>query len=562
MKTLKKTIFSDIYKLSCLIILMLLLISSAKAQNIADQKRWIDDLNYMIERLEIMHPNLYANVSKDKFYKRIEEVRAKSSNLSDVEFILEFSELVAMVRDGHAKVSIESSNGDILRLFHIFPVRFYLFDDGLYVLSCDRQHSRIVGKKVLKIGTLSAGKIVERFNKIISADNHYGLIKEIQYSLNRPEILKYIGATNALDKITLLLEDDHNKSFEYEIESEPFSFRINHFVFPVPEKEIITMNENSSSPLPLYLSRPDNNYWYEYLPERHAIYVNIHYMKDKEEEDFKNFCDRIFKELDSLNIQRIIIDIRNNVGGTNFFESPLIHGIWQRPYLNNSERLFLIIGRTTFSAGQHMATQFTKYTNATLIGEPTSGKPNHFGSSRRFELPNSKLVIKTSIDYIQDAEPFEWDQATWPDIDVPVTSSDYRNNIDPVIMKVFNHYQLMNDYKEFKEKLQKAYLSDSMIGFINQYLLIKDSIYKKGIVRKLLMDDIKSWIWDNKISLNDYTEYLLFLEKEFPDSFEVYYSLGIRMMNSGKNKKATEYFNKCLKLQPTHRFAFHNVNNS
>lgn len=552
---LSKTEINFVNKLSCFMLLILLSISSARGQNIADQKGWMEDLNYIIERLEIMHPNLYANVSKDEFYKRAEEIRARSSSLNDVEFILEFSELIALVKDGHTKVSIESSNGDILRLFHIFPVRFYLFDDGLFVLSCDKQYSKIVGRKVLKIGELTVEEIIERFSKIISADNKYGLIKEIQFSLNRPEILKHIGATGTLDKITLLIEDVDNSTFEYEIESEPFSFRINHFVFPIPEERIITMNEESSNPLPLYLSHPDDNYWFKYLPERQAIYVNVHYMVDKDDENFENFCKKMFKESDSLSVNRFIIDVRNNVGGNNFFETPLIQCIWQRPEINHPEKLFLITGRNTFSAGQHFVTQFTKYSNATVVGEPTSGKPNHFGSSRKFELPNSNLVIKTSIDYIQDSEPFDWNMTTWPDIYVSVKSLDYRNNNDPILQLIFNNHDIIQDYKNLEEKLQRTYLSDSFEGFLEQYSSIKDSLYKNGFTRKLLLKDLKLWFLENKMSMNDYTQYLFFLEKEFPNSFEVYYSLGVRMMNCDQNEEAKDFFNKCLKLQPEHRYA-------
>ena len=268
---------------------------------------------------------------------------------------------------------------------------------------------------------------------------------------------------------------------------------------------------------------------------------------------------KMFKEFDSLNVQRLIIDIRNNVGGTNFFETPLMNGICQRPEINNPEKLFLIIGRITFSAGQHLATQVTKYTKATLLGEATSGKPNHFGSSRRFQLPNSKLVIKCSIDDIQDSEPFDWSMATWPDIFVPITSTDYERNFDPIIESIYNYNNLLTSFQNFEQILHQAYFAESVEGLIKKNFLLSDSIKKIGMKRKLLQIDLQNWLWENKKNMEDYTQYLFFLEKEFPDSFEVYYSLGIRMMNSDRLEEASDYFNKCLKLQPAHRYAKMNL---
>ena len=554
MKKNKKTLF-------LMGLLLFTLIVFSGENKITSRNGWLKDLNYLIKRLEITHPNLYANVEKNVFYKRAEEIRRKASTFSDIDFIFQFYELLALVRDDHTKVSIESSKGDIIRLFHIFPVRFYLFRDGLFVISADKKHQKIVGKKVVKIGKLTADEVIKRFSIITPADNKYGVIKKIEYVLNRSEVLKHLGASDMFNKITLIMEGEDRKQFKYEMNSEPFSWRINHFVFPISEKDIITMNENSKSPLPLYLSHPNDNYWYKYLPEKDAIYLNVHHMYQKKEKKFNKFCKEMFSKLDRTKAKKLIIDIRHNVGGNNFFEASLIEEICQRPGINHPDRLFLITGRTTFSAGQHFATQITKYTKATVFGEPTSGKPNHYGSTGKFKLPNSEVIIKCSINNIQDSEYFDWSIATWPDFCVSLKSSDYINNYDPVINMIFNYKKIIQNYSNINKEIQDAYLSDSIKGFKNKYYKLKRTINELGIKRKLLLgffrneSEFDSWLWKNKKCDIDYTQYLYFLSEEFPDSYKVNYWIGLSMKNSGKTRDAKKYFKRCLELRPEHHYA-------
>ena len=74
------------------------------------------------------------------------------------------------------------------------------------------------------------------------------------------------------------------------------------------------------------------------------------------------------------------------------------------------------------------ALELDQQTNATLVGEPTGGKPNHFGEVRSFTLPNSGILIQHSTKFWKriDGDP----PSTMPDIAVPVLASDYFAGID------------------------------------------------------------------------------------------------------------------------------------
>ena len=73
-----------------------------------------------------------------------------------------------------------------------------------------------------------------------------------------------------------------------------------------------------------------------------------------------------------------------------------------------------------------------QYTDAVFVGEPTGGKINHYGDSRRITLPNSGVTVRVSTLWWQGDER---DKRPWkaPDIAAEPTFADYRANRDPAL---------------------------------------------------------------------------------------------------------------------------------
>jgi hypothetical protein len=90
----------------------------------------------------------------------------------------------------------------------------------------------------------------------------------------------------------------------------------------------------------------------------------------------------------------------------------------RRPALNQKGRLFVVIGRQTFSAAMANAIDFRKQTNAILVGEPIGERPNSYSENDEMTLPNSRLVVSYSTKYYK-----------FLDEDVPAVMPDQR--IDP-----------------------------------------------------------------------------------------------------------------------------------
>ena len=128
--------------------------------------------------------------------------------------------------------------------------------------------------------------------------------------------------------------------------------------------------------------------------------------------------------------------MRNNSGGSDGYINSLIEGIKDRT-INDSNRLFVVTGRQTFSAAIIDACLLREETNAFFIGEPTSGKPNHYGQARHFELPNSKIDIAYSTKH---CTLFSDESDTFiPDKGIDISIDDDVNKKDTVMEQVLNN---------------------------------------------------------------------------------------------------------------------------
>lgn len=126
-----------------------------------------------------------------------------------------------------------------------------------------------------------------------------------------------------------------------------------------------------------------------------------------------------------------MIDLRRNGGGDSALLGPLIDGIRQRPAINRRGRLFVLIGRATYSSAQLNAHEFRKRTQAILVGEPTGQRPNAYGEVRTFRLPHSGMEVQYSTKYFRtdDADP----PSMMPDIEVALSYEDYAAGRDAVM---------------------------------------------------------------------------------------------------------------------------------
>ena len=98
----------------------------------------------------------------------------------------------------------------------------------------------------------------------------------------------------------------------------------------------------------------------------------------------------------------------------------------------------MLIGRKTFSAAVNNVFDLSAQVPITTIGEPTAGNINHFGQVKYFTLPNTKLTVAYSTNYIVNKKGAIG--PLLPDVTIPETLRDYLNGVDAALDFAINKH--------------------------------------------------------------------------------------------------------------------------
>lgn len=161
-------------------------------------------------------------------------------------------------------------------------------------------------------------------------------------------------------------------------------------------------------------------------------------MLNDEKEPLARFAQRFLKFIDAHDVEKLVIDLRWNNGGDTFLVQLLLLGLIGNRKVNRPGRLFVVIGRRTFSAAQNTATYLERFTHATFVGEPTGSNPNAIGEEDPITLPSSKLLTNVSYLFWQSSWP--QDQRIWlaPHVYTPPTFADFRAGRDAALEAILD----------------------------------------------------------------------------------------------------------------------------
>jgi C-terminal processing protease CtpA/Prc len=146
---------------------------------------------------------------------------------------------------------------------------------------------------------------------------------------------------------------------------------------------------------------------------------------------FSEFAARVLKTIDTENVARVIIDLRENPGGNSDLIRPLLEGLRARPAINHKGGLFVLIDREVNSSAVDNAVELREQTNALIVGELSGGSPWHYGEVKTLTLPNSQLRIIYPTKFWKAGSINS--PGVIPDISVSETADDYFGGRDRIL---------------------------------------------------------------------------------------------------------------------------------
>jgi tetratricopeptide (TPR) repeat protein len=504
---------------------------------------WRDDLRFMAAEMARQHRNLYHTVPRTRFDSAVAALNRRIPSLARHEIIVEMARIVALVGDGHTNIA---PTRDSVIGFRSLPVRLYLFKDGLFVRSATRDHADLAGARVIRVGRATPEEAYARVRELIGKDNEMDARFFAPFLLAMPEVLHGLGLVDNMERIPFVIERNGRRATVLLAPAGPARMMPpDTDVSWWPESGWVDMRDSTSAP-PLWLSQdPNDHYWFKYLQESRTVYVQYNKVGNKEPEGLVQFSDRLLSFVDSAAVDRLVLDLRLNRGGNGSLNRPLLLALIKARKLDGPGKLFTIIGRSTFSAAQFMINEVEQYTDAVFVGEPSGGKVNSYGDSRKIVLPHSGITVRVSIYWWQEHPA---DNRPWkaPDIAAELTSADYRSNVDPALAGALAYHpepslgERMADalaaegvhgaarrYRQYRADPRHAYAeTENELNDLG-YKLIKDRLFEEAIV-----------IFELNVA-------------EHPSSSNGYDSLGEAYMLAGKRELAVRSYRKSLALDPS-----------
>ena len=397
-----------------LLILSPLVVASPPTSWTTEQKR--ADLLELRRLIDTYHPTPYDLVEADDWDRIVEEELAALDDANDAEFLFALQRLMTLIGDGHSRVIQPAAFRELVRSSS-WPVRFGLFDDGLFVVSATDEHASMLGGRVTALGGVPVEEVFGRLERVSPADNAWAARQWSVAWLHAPIFTETLGL-HASDEPLMLVADVHGQTVVAALEATDASPSDGP---PAPGWRSV----REGQPPPRWLARRQEPFWYELLPEHNAIYVQVNAVRNGPGGTQARFWEGVFDVVRSEEIDRMILDYRHNGGGNNYLNQPLIHGLIQADRLRAPGRLFVLTSPQTFSAAANCVAKIDRETNAVFIGEPTGAGPNHAGDADTLVLPNTGVSVRISRLWWQISDPRDTRRAMLPDVPMALTYDDF-----------------------------------------------------------------------------------------------------------------------------------------
>jgi tetratricopeptide (TPR) repeat protein len=366
---------------------------------------WQADVDSLVARILRIHPRPWAHIPRDTFLQQAVALRAAAATESDGAVLAGMMRLAASLEDGHTSITDLGPAGA-----KWYPVRFYLFSDGLWITAVTAEHAELAGARVLRLGSISADTAVARVLPLFSADNAWGR-REGAALLSNAVLLEALGIAASEDSLpvettrgraTLGAVANGNGDASWwqygEISGPPGT----HLVTAFGKRDAEGYRDpGNNADLPLHL-RGRRAYWWTYLPQDSTVYFAFNNVVARSRYSQLTLMEELRQALDRVDsapaaTKRFILDMRYNSGGDGSLTAAIVNEFVKRDAsIGQRGRFFVITGRKTFSAAAGTVIDLLRHASPLLVGEPMGVGFNASGDPGHSVLPDGHIQVAIS----------------------------------------------------------------------------------------------------------------------------------------------------------------------
>lgn len=406
-----------------LLIIVLLLNLVCNSQTLK-QVDWVADIDFLATELPQKHYDFFTVKDKKEFLVGLDKIKSSSAKLTDIEVAIKLQQLIAGFGDSHTAVNY----GQLIDKNKILPLHLYWFSDGLYILHTTQENMEILGHQIVSVNGVPLKTITDSLSTMTTKDNQAIIKNSIPKLLPLVQVLECFGFIKE-QEIKLELKDLNGIKKTHILKFAEMT-RQNRKTYKPDSLALCYRNERAF--FVDYYQAKDNVYYLQYNKcwSKELELQNGNTQNAEKMPSFKEFEERVFQTLANNKVDKLVFDMQFNGGGNSIQGTEFIEKLAKFLENNSKIKLYVVVGRNTFSSAILNALDFKRLTNAVFVGEETSGKPNHFGEVKKFQLPSSGIRVDYSTKYFKRTD--EKVTTISPDIKLEPSFSDFARGIDPV----------------------------------------------------------------------------------------------------------------------------------
>ncbi len=425
-----------------------------------------EDIDYMINTMESVHPNLYDYVDQTNFKSSKDSIISSiNTPITRIDLFLKTSPLISSLKDGHTRIYFPSEECTyyLEEEQNFIPFLIKIINDKIYMDTCI-QCGSVQGNEITSINGVDCSQMLQDFRNMTSGEKTSFKDRLIE---------------NNFQKYYRLLNGPYDS---FEIEYYPKDGKTRTSILKTIRYDEYKKMRNARNHFEQY-------YTYKKLNQHTGL---IEFNSFQNAEEFKTFLKETFTKIKTDSIQNLIIDIRKNGGGNSYLGDLLISYIWTKPYRmfakvdikqsehnqsyrsikerifgNNNDSIitinvdphkpnnkkndlifhgnvYVLTSEYTFSSATDFAAAIKDYKMGEIIGSETGGLATCYGDILSFVMPNTKLMFGVSFKHFTRPGDFDDGKGVIPDHIVNFNSKDISKNNDKVLnftLDLINHSQ-------------------------------------------------------------------------------------------------------------------------
>ena len=389
------------------------------------EQGWAYDLKFFYDEVKRVNPDYRGHPFPAAFERGHAALVRNAPGLSDEQLFVGMQRLLAILQQGHLTLWADDKARTANRFL---PLRFYVFPDGLYVIDAAAPHRDLIGARVERIGTLGADEALRALAATNSVDGDMAHLWGVA-RLGESYYIKGLGAAPSADSVELAVVGKDGKRRRARVATTatvPYVDQVNR-----PDKLLAPAGVTA----PLFLSNMKQNFWHKPLPASGGMYVQVNNLLDDEKESLADYGRRLWADLDKARPRNMILDLRHNNGGSTELYPELLRSIVafsRRP----GNRVYVMIGRRTYSAAGNFITDLERLTDPVFVGEASSECCNLYGDPAEVFLPYSRIKGEFTAMKWNLSTPSDRRREISPELPVQLTARAYFTGQDPAMEAV------------------------------------------------------------------------------------------------------------------------------